>query len=286
MSVIPCEQDPQLRAQIERFAEILKTQAHLLGDHGLTETEFYRSAIFRGAIEKVRGEFSATMRGKREFVQHVLNHLEDGGHIAGWDRAKRGARNDYYVQLNSGRTAVIDLKGCLDGANTNIFERPPEADEFVTWSLCTNVGADPRRNAWSGLHTRLSAEMLSRNQRVDGLVIWDMICGTVGRPCPKLAALAPEARLTRLGPFETPPPCLYVLPADIPSPDHPVAAAQTLDGVELMAAFQRAFGGADDEVNFVDFEVAEADGGLVRRTIIRRAGFVQHASEMTAIRRV
>ena len=128
--------------------------------------------------------------------------------------------------------------------------------------------------------------MLSRNQRVDGLVIWDMICGTVGRPCPKLAALAPETRLTRLGPFETPPPCLYVLPADIPSPDHPVAAAQTLDGVELMAAFHRAFGGADDEVNFVDFEVAEADGGLVRRTTIRRAGIVQHASEMTAIRRV
>ena len=286
MSVIPCEQDPQLRAQIERFAEILKTQAHLLGDHGLSEKEFYRSAIFRGAVEKVRGEFSATMQGKREFVQHVLNHLEDGGYIAAWDRAKRGARNDYYVRLRSGRTAVIDLKGCLDGANTNIFERPPEADEFITWSLCTNVGADPRRNAWSGLHTRLSAEMLSRNQRVDGLVIWDMICGTVGRPCPKLAAVSPQIRLTRLGPFETPPPCLYVLPAEIPTLQRPLAAARRLEGVELMAAFHRAFGGADEEVNFVDFEVAEDDGGLVRRTTIRRAGLVQHASEMTAIRRV
>lgn len=286
MSVIPCEQDPQLRAQIERFAETLKTQAHLLGNHGMSEDEFYRSAIFRGAVEKVRGEFSATMRGKREFVQHVLNHLEDGGHIAGWDRAQRGARNDYYVQLKSGRMAVIDLKGCLDGANTNIFERPPEADEFVTWSLCTNVGADPRRNAWSGLHTRLSAEMLSRNQRVDGLVIWDMICGTGGRPCPKLATQATQSRSTRLGPFLTPPPCLYVLPADIPSPERPFAAAQSLEGVELMAAFHRAFGGTDEEVNFVDFEVAEVDGGLVRRTTIRRAATVQHASEMTAIRRV
>ena len=85
MTVIPCEQDPRLRAEIERFAEILKTQAHQLGDHGLDETNFYNSPIFRGAIEKVRGEFSATMRGKREFVQHVLNHMEDGDHIAGWD---------------------------------------------------------------------------------------------------------------------------------------------------------------------------------------------------------
>lgn len=89
MTVIPCEQDPQIRAEIERFAEILKTQAHKLGDHGLDEANFYGSAIFRGAVEKVRGEFSATMRGKREFVQHVLNHMEDRGHIAGWEREAR-----------------------------------------------------------------------------------------------------------------------------------------------------------------------------------------------------
>ena len=68
MTVIPCEQDPRLRTEIELFAEVLKTQAHKLGSHGLEESSFYSSPIFRGAIEKVRGEFSATMRGKREFV--------------------------------------------------------------------------------------------------------------------------------------------------------------------------------------------------------------------------
>ncbi|HEX7930812.1 MAG TPA: hypothetical protein VF470_07910 [Sphingomicrobium sp.] len=275
-----------MRAEIERFAEVLKTQAHRLGDHGLDETSFYRSPIFRGAIEQVRGEFSATMRGKREFVQHVLNHMQDGRHIADWDRAKRGARNDYHVRLNSGRLAVIDLKGCLDGANTNIFERPPEADEFVTWSLCTNVGADPRRNAWSGIHTRLSAEMISRNQRVDGLVIWDMICGTIGRPCPKLALLDPAARRTNVGPFTTPPPCVYVLPGAIPSVDEPDAPAQSLGQVELLQAFHTAFGGRDDEVNYVDIELGRQGDEIVRRTVIRRAGAVQHASDMTAIRRV
>ena len=165
MTVIPCEQDPRLRADIERFAEVLKTQAHQLGDHGLDEATFYSSPIFRGAIEKVRGEFSATMRGKRELVQHVLNHMEDGGFIAGWDRTRGKARNDYYVRLKNGGLAVIDLKGCLDGENTNKFERPAGADEFITWSLCTNTGADPRRNAWSGIHTRLSAEMISPNFR-------------------------------------------------------------------------------------------------------------------------
>lgn len=283
MSVIPCERDEQMRAEIERFAEVLKTQAHQLGDHGLNETDFYDSPLFRGAIERLRGEFSATMRGKREFVQHVLNHMEDGGFIAGWDRARGGARSDYLVNLNSGRHAVIDLKGCLDGNNTNIFERPADADEFIIWSLCTNVGADPRRNAWSGIHTRLSAEMISRQQRVDGLVIWDMVCGTVGRPCPKVATVD---RRTAVGPFRTPPPCIYLFPSEIPSAARPVAHAGPLDGVELLTAFHLAFAGLDEELHQVDFELDAGGDALMRRTTIRRGGGVQHASEFTAIRRV
>jgi len=34
------------------------------------------------------------------------------------------------------------------------------------------------------------------------------------------------------------------------------ATAQTLDQVELLDAFQRAFGGSEDEVKYVDFELA------------------------------
>jgi hypothetical protein len=219
-------------------------------------------------------------------VQHVLNHMEDGGFISGWDRTRPKARNDYYVHLKSGGLAVIDLKGCLDGENTNKFERPTEADEFITWSLCTNSGADPRRNAWSGIHTRLSAEMISRSKRVDGVVIWDMICGTLGRPCPKLGALNGTVRRTSLGPFLTPPPCIYVFPAEIPSRESPQAIARGLGEVELLAAFQKAFGGRDDEINYVDFEMGERGDELFRRTVIRRGGVLQHASEMTAIQRV
>lgn len=42
----------------------------------------------------------------------------------------------------------------------------------------------------------------------------------------------------------------------------------------------------DDEVNYVDFELGEQCDGLFQRTMMRRAGLIQHASEMTAIRRV
>lgn len=283
MSIIPCEQNQGLRDQIEKFAEALKTEAHKLGDHGLDEKDFYNSGLFRGAVERVRGQFSATMRGKREFVQHALNHMQDGGFIDEWDLTQDASRNDYAVRLNSGRTAIIDLKGCLDGNNTNIFERPANADEFVIWSLCTNRGADPRKNAWSGIHTRLSAEMISRNQRVDGLVMWDMVCGTIGRPCPKLAK---EDRLSDLGPFRTPPACVYLFPSAIPSLETPQVAAQQLQDVELLSAFHTCFGGRDDELHFVDFDVAQQGVGLLRKTTVRRGGAIQQESEMTAIRRV
>ena len=284
MSVLPCQQNRDLREKIEKFAETLKTESHTLGDHGLNEREFYDSGLFRGAIERIRGQFSATMRDKREFVQHVLNHMQDGGFIAEWESAGEANRHDYAVNLNSGKTAVIELKGCLDGNNTNIFERPPHAQEFIIWSVCTNPGADPRHNAWSGIHTRLSAEIIYREQRVDGVIIWDMVCSTIGRPCPKV--VADLSRLTEAGPYKLPPPCIYVMPATIPSPrNNPHPPAQQLDAVELLSAFNECFQGRPEEINYVDFRVEYRGADTVRLTTITRNGQVQRASDATAIRR-
>lgn len=284
MSVIPCEQNASLRDQIEAFAETLKTQAHLLGNHGLEEKEFYNSGLFRGAIERIRGQFSATMRAKREFVQHVLNHMEDGGFIAGWDVSEAAERSDYWVHLPDNRLAVIALTGAMDGNNVTLFERPAEAHEFVIWSMMTNAASDPRRNAWSGIHTRLSAEMIARNQQIDGVIVWDMVCGTVGRPCPKIAKV-PGPRLTDIGPFRVPPPCIYMFPADVPNKTAPTAIAQKTSEVALLGAFQACFAVADDEVNFVDFEIRLGGSETCRKTTITRAGIVQTESEMTPIRR-
>ena len=284
MTVIPCEQNAELRRLIEEYTETLKAEAHKLGDHGLTEQEFYNSGLFRGAIERIRGQFSATMREKREFVQHILNYMEDQGHIGEWASAGEANRHDYAVQMPSGRTAVIELKGCLDGNNTNIFERPPHANEFVVWSVCTNPGANPRHNAWSGIHTRLSAEIISRNQFVDGAIIRDMVCGTLGRPCPKIVD-APE-RVTGIGPYKLPPPCIYLFPATIPRPrNNPRPRAQPLGDVHFLQALHECFGGADEEINHVDFEVEHQGADTVRKTRIRRGGAVARESRMTAIRR-
>ena len=162
---------------------------------------------------------------------------------------------------------------------------PAKADEFVIWSICTNLGADPRRNAWSGIHTRLSAEMISRNQRVDGLIVWDMMCGTIGRPCPKVAD-DDGSRLTDIGPFRVPPACIYLFPGTVPSGATPAAPAQPIEAVELLSAFHRCFKGRDTELNQVDFELLQSGSDLMRRTTIRRAGVIQKVSDMVPIRRV
>lgn len=284
MSIIPCKKNTELRKLIEDYAEVLKTEAHTLGSHGLNEKDFYQSGLFRGAIERVRGQFSAAMREKREFVRHVLNHMQDGGFISDWESAGESNRHDYVVTLPTGRIAVIELKGCLDGNNTNIFERPPQAQEFVIWSVCTNPGADPQHNAWSGIHTRLSAEIVFREQRVDGIIIWDMICGTVARPCPKI--VEDSSRQTTAGAYVLPPPCVYVLPATIPSPrNNPHPPAQRLEDVQLLKAFHACFNGRDAEVNYVEFEVRHHGADTVRKTKVVRNGATERESDETAIRR-
>ena len=128
--------------------------------------------------------------------------------------------------------------------------------------------------------------MISRSQRVDGLVVWDMICGTIGRRCPKLAVGDDGKRLTDVGPFRTPPACIYLFPAVIPSQANHHARSQELADVELLTAFQSCFQGKAEEVNYVDFEIAGRAANVVRKTTVRRGGAIQRESEMTAIRRV
>lgn len=283
MSEIPCEQNPELREQIIALAEILRTRTHEIPGLNIDEHDLYQSGLFRGAIERLRGQYAATMAPKREFVRRVLSHMQDGGFIQDYASAGEANRHDYTVTLNNGRTSVIELKGCLDGNNTNIFTRPPHAAEFVIWSVCSNPGANPRHNVWSGIHTRLSAEIIDRQQRVDGLIVWDWICGTLGRPCPKIAD---PADLTQVAQYELTPPCIYLFPPTVPSPrNNPNPAPNRLQDVGILDAMHRCFRGRDEHLNDVHFEVRHAGNETERRTTITRAGVVARQSGFTPIRR-
>lgn len=286
MSPTPCKKNDHLNQVIEDYAKELRLHAHTIGTHGMSEQDFYQVGIFRGAVEKIRGTFSAEMAEKRAFVAHVLNHMQDEGHISDWESSGGQNRHDYVVTLNNGNLAAIELKGCLDGNNTTIFERPPHVQEFIIWSVCSNAASDPRHNAWSGIHTRLSAEIISEGKQVDGLVIWDWLCGTVGRPCPKLDADMPETT-TEIGPYRLPPPCIYVFPSTIPSPRNNASPViPPISSVGILQALHNAFNGLDRNIHFVGFDVAYKGAETVRTTTIRRDGkVVRKAQRPTPIRR-
>jgi len=283
MSILPCQTNPEFTRLILDYAETLKAEAHLLGDHGLDEQQFYASGLFRGAIERIRGQFSATMTEKRDFARRVLNRMQDTGYIQDWEPAGDANRYDYVVTFATGRTAAIELKGCLDGNNVNIFERPPQAQEFIIWSVCSSPTSDIRHNVWSGIN-RLGAEIVSNQQRVDGLVIWDWICGTAARACPKI--IADATRLTEVGQHMLTPPCIYVFPGTVPHVrNNPTPTAQALTDVQILNALHRCFNGRDDEVNYVDFEVGYRDTDTMRKTRVSRGGEVVKESPFTKLRR-
>jgi len=274
-SIIPCQLSPETSKRIQDFADALVQGAHGLGDHGLNRDEFERSGLLRAAIERLRGQQAASMADKRAFIAAKLNVMKKSGTITAWVFSGSADRHDYEITMPDGRICVIEAKGCLDGNNTNIFERPPHADEFLIWSLCQNPGANPRHNVWSGIHTRLSAEIIHRKVQVDGLIVWDMLCGSIGRPCPKLKAGTGE-----------PPPCLYTFPSSISDPrNNPAPTLREIDALSFAAAMKATFGCESSSLNQVHFESKYENNALVRRTTVFRDHEEQKQSRWTELRR-
>jgi hypothetical protein len=283
--VIPCSLLPETRARISKFAEDLKAAAPKVGSHGLTENEFWNSGLFQGAVERLRGTQAASTSVKRRFLDEILNHMKSAGVITDFFFSGGGDRHDYQIEMPTGKRAVFEAKGCLDGNNTNIFQRPPNADEFFIWSLCQNAGADPRHNAWSGIHTRLGPAILAENGRVDALVIWDMLCGGLARPCPKLL-LNPERVTVLASGRKVPPPCIYVFPRSKPDArNNPNPEVWKLKELPFIQALAKTFGCLKNEVVEIHIHTQMKEADVQRKTTLIRAGTVLAESKWTKLKR-
>jgi len=240
--------------------------------------------LFGAAVERLRGQQAASMRVKRDFLDTVLKFLKSKRKIKDYAFTGHGDRHDYRVVLPDDRVSIFEAKGCLDGNNTTIWTRPPDADEFLIWSLCQNPGSDPKLNAWSGIHTRIGGKIVAERSLVDGLVIWDMLCGTIGRQCPKLqndrsrATALPDGR-------RVPPPCLYLFPRTVPDPrNNPAPKRKKLSSVGLLQALYDAFNCREDDVTEIGIEVRMAGVNVERRTTLRRSGKQIAASDWTELK--
>jgi len=250
----------------------------------LDRSAFEETGLFRSAVERLRGQQAATTSAKYAFMGTIFDLLRDEGLIQRYEFVGSRERHDFEVHLDDGRLCCLESKGCLDGNNTNIFVRPQNADEFLIWSLCQNPGADPRHNAWSGIHTRLSAEIIAGGQRVDGLIIWDMLCGTLARPCPKLQA--DPNRFTDLSGKQVPPPCIYLFPRTIPDArNNPSPRLWRLDEIRFLDLLGSTFHARQDEAIRVQIEARMHGADVQRRTTYTTGAGELYQSGWTSIRR-
>jgi hypothetical protein len=281
---IPCSISQEMKNLIEDYANNLKSSAFMVPGHGLTETEFHESGLFRAAIERLRGQQAASMGKKKEFIQQVLDALQKNGKIESWSFEGASDRHDYCVRMEGGWTSIIEAKGGLDGNNTNIFKRPKNADEFVIWSLSQNPGTDPKKSTWSGIHTRLGAEIVANSQRIDGLIVWDMLCGTKARPCPKIKGQL-RGKGTKTKP-NFPPPCIYLFPRTIPEvKNNPAPASNRIQDVRLLKCLHDFFGGRNEDLTYVKIEVRNGLTMTERKTTLIRNYIEVAKSPWTKIRR-
>jgi len=278
-NLIPCSSNPCYKKLVNDFAQQLRSAAPSIGDHNLSEEEFWNAGIFQAAIERLRGTQAATTDVKYKFVKAVLEILKENAWIKDWNYTGASGRQDFSVFFEDGYRSVVEAKGCLDGNNTNIFERPNNADEFIIWSLCQNPGADVPHNVWSGIHTRLGATMLAEKKQIDGLVVWDPLCSSISRACPKLK----DRVSRRIGALDLPSPCMFLFPKRIPNVES-LTFSWELSDVRFLQALYNCFNGSEADVAKVRFEVRKNDRGVQRRTIIKRENSEEY-SEWAALRR-
>lgn len=281
--VTPCSISPAFANLVIKYAEHLKNCAHSIGGHDLSEEEFNSTGLFRAAIERLRGQQAATMTKKREFIDLVLSELKSQGKIASWNFEGSANRHDYCVTMNDGWVSVIEAKGCMDGNNTTIYERPQNADEFIIWSLCQNPGSDLRKGAWSGI-IRIGNDIVARQQLVDGLIVWDMLCGTIGRPCPKMQY--DRNKIAVINNRTLPPPCIYLFPRSVPEvKNNPSPPCHQIKEVKFLKCLHDFFEGKDNELVLVKMQVRLNDVAVERKTTLIRAEQEITSSDWTEIKR-
>jgi hypothetical protein len=242
--------DPgKLQATKNLLVQLSTTQPGILDSAGIQANEW--APLLRMAIESMRGSFAASGAEKRRFIEAVLNHMEAAGTITEWQFVGQKQRQDYRVTLPDERVVSIEAKGCGDGNNMGIWDRPRWADEFVIWSQCPeSLQHEPGEGVWSALATRIISKVIAEEVVVDCFVFFDGRCGSELRRCPKNRSHGVEEDLRprasdipgQDGGSWMPPPCVYLLPRSVADPStNPVPPLHSLDTCRFAAAMLRAF---------------------------------------------
>ena len=204
--------------EVKRLLTGLAVEApELLRARGVDPGDY--DILLRAAIESLRGTCSATTTDKRRFLEAILDFGVEQRIFKRWRFEGTENRQDYRVDLIDGVVVGIEAKGCPDGNNMTIWDRPGWANEFVVWSMCPeSLAHDPGKGVWSGIATRLIPKLAAERAIVDAMVFFDARCGTDRRRCPKSFGIEGSLR-SKATPIPgqderswVPPPCIYLFP--------------------------------------------------------------------------
>lgn len=255
-----------------------KTSPTLLKSQGIDPSQY--PLLFNAAIQSIRGTVSAESGDKKRFLEAILDHMESAKIITRWAFEGSAGRNDYRVELPRGRSIAIEMKGCPDGNNMTIWERPAWADEFIVWSQCPDsLSAQPGRGVWSGISTRLIPRMIVEQSLVDAMIFFDGRCGSDIRRCPKAYGVPGNLRSKSTdisgegSSAHLPPPCIFLFPRTLPhvrsNPAPPIHDLTTCKfAAAILSAFQVPASAARSEVHWVKLELKLDKAGEYRRTSI------------------
>jgi hypothetical protein len=249
----------------------------LVANLGLLPNDF--PLYFNAAIQSIRGTSAASTSDKKRFLESILERMREVGVVRTWEFFGTKGRQDYKIVLSSGRVVAIESKGCPDGNNLNIWERPAWAEEFIVWSQCPqSLAKAPGEGIWSGIATRLLTKVAVEGERVDAFIFHDGQCGAAGRPCWKhhgregwrLAATDIPAADGRNW---LPAPCVYLFPRTVANPrTNRKPALHSLDTCHFARALLEAFGVPKGEwsryTHWASIELRQDEEGIHKRVAI------------------
>jgi hypothetical protein len=285
---LPCRSDFQGSVEVAKqiLTELPETSPELLAQANIHPSDW--ALLLRATVEKMRGENAATIKDKQRFIDAVLGYCKQRGVIKSCEFIGSGAgrrrRQDYEVVLPDNTRVCVEAKGCGDGNNMNIWDRPSWADEFVVWSLCPeSLAKDPGMGVWSAVSNRLMQKITVEQQRVEAFIFWDDRCGTPLRKCPKnfgvhgdLRSLATDLEGQAGAEDWIPPPCVYLFPKSWPTvPAYRKPKINTVSSCKFVQALLSAFNvpseAADDYVHSAHVEAKGTESGMrIKVTTVSR----------------
>lgn len=268
--ILPCCHRQTVVAQVQPTIELLSNldvwHPEVLLQHQIHPADYREGLVFRSAIESIRGSFIASSRTSREgLVADILENLVRQERITDYESSGGSARYDFTVVLGRDPEtfAALEVKGG-EGNSINISERPRWAKEFVVWCHLDGAIVNQPSHGARAIVNRLTNELVRRRKHVDALILKDLLCGTITRPCPKYPGK--EANIGLLAA-----PDFLLFPCRVPTINDPSPPVHTIEELTLPKAILSLFGVALEDYSKHLWEVhvrlVSLPNGRVRREV-------------------